>query len=231
MSDTEVIKASKKRLLLSWYIDFLFFMTLWELLVYFVDTESKAPFWLPYTAFAIIRFVSEKYIGSVGLNFLGINKDSGCVDQHIFERESKLTILLGILFILEGTKQLVRWTQFFVSQPVFGYFPDESTQIVIHVSYGILFILSGYWFLKLNVKGLFLGITIEVLNIASDALSWSLWGPVVKDMVVTRREFQGRPVSEGEIEFMQLLIPGGMLLAAVLAILAMLFTYKRFNHA
>ncbi|MCD6346199.1 MAG: hypothetical protein J7L96_02135 [Bacteroidales bacterium] len=153
------------------------------------------------------------------------------MNSKIFQRENWLTILLGVLFIIEGTKQLVRWTQIFVPQPVFGFFPNDLTQIIIHIILGISSIIAGYWFLKLNIKGLFLGVSVALINIASDSLSWKLWNPVVEKMVVARRELQGLPVRDGEVEFMQSLFPEGMLVAAVLAIIAMLFTYKRFKEA
>jgi len=44
-------------------------------------------------------------------------------------------------------------------------------------------------------------------------------------------ELQGLPVRNGEIEFMQSLFPEGMVTAASLAIIAMLFSYKRFKYA
>lgn len=229
--NTETYRASKKRLFLSWYIDFLFFMTLWGLLSYFLVMDAALPFWVPYLLFVVIRAISGKYIGSIGYMFLSINKETKTITPSIFERENWLTILLGVLLILEGTKQLVRWTQMFVSQPIFGFFPDDVTQVLVHVLLGVSSILAGYWFLKLNIKGFYLAVSVAIVNIASNALSWNLWDPVVEKMVLARRELQGLPVRDGEIEFMQSLFPEGMLLAASLAVVAMLFTWKRFKNA
>jgi len=227
--NTEIYHASKKRLLLSWYIDFLLFMTLWGLLSYFLSLDASVPFWAPYLMFLVIRAVSGNYIGSFGDLFLGIDKASNAVNSSIFDRENWLTILLGVLFILEGTKQLVRWTQMFVPQPVFGFFPDDITQVLMHVVFGISSILAGYWFLKLDIKGLYLGVFVALIHIASGVLSLGLWDPVVEKMIVARRELQGLPVRDGEVEFMQLLFPEGIFVGAGLAIIAMLFTYKRFK--
>jgi hypothetical protein len=228
---TETYQASKKRLFLSWYIDFLFFMTLWGFLSYYLGLEASVPFWVPYLLFIAIRAISGKFIGSIGYLFLGINKETKTVNPNIFNRENWLTMLLGVLLILEGTKQLVRWTQMFVSQPIFGFFPEDTTQITIYVLLGVSSILAGYWFLTLNIKGFYLAVSVAIVNIASDALSWGLWDPVVEKMVLARRELQGLPVRDGEIEFMQSLFPEGMLLASTLAVVAMLFTYKRFKNA
>jgi len=229
--DNRTYQVSKKRLFLLWYIDFLFFMTFWGLLSYFIDLVAKLPFWMPYLLFVVIRAISGKYIGSIGYLFLGIDKESKTVHPKLFERENWITILLGVLLIMEGTKQLVRWTQIFVPQPVFGFFPNDLTQVIMHIFLGIFSILAGYWFLKLNIKGLYLGVSVALLNIVSDALSWNLWDPVVENMVIARRELQGLPVRDGEIEFMKLLLPEGMLAAACLAIIMMLLTYKRLKDA
>jgi hypothetical protein len=117
------------------------------------------------------------------------------------------------------------------TQPIFGFFPEDTTQITIYVLLGVSSILAGYWFLTLNIKGFYLAVSVAIVNIASDALSWGLWDPVVEKMVLARRELQGLPVRDGEIEFMQSLFPEGMLLASTLAVVAMLFTYKRFKNA
>lgn len=229
--NTAINQASKKRLVLSWYLDFLFFMTLWGILAYFLSFEGSLPFWAPYLIFIVIRAISGKYIGSIGYLFLGIDKESGTVSQRVFERETWLTMLLGVLFVLEGTKQLVRWTQMFVPMPFFGLVPGDITQVLIHIVLGAASVLAGYWFLKLNIKGLYLGVSLALVSIVSDILSWNLWDPAVEQMVVARRELQGRPVREGEIEFMQSLSPEAMLVVAGLAIVAMLLSYKRFKNA
>ena len=231
MEENNINQASKKRLLLSWYIDFLFFMTLWGLLSFFVKLEESVPFWAPYAAFLVIRAATTKYIGSIGYSFLSIDKNGLSVSDNILRKENWLSILLGVLLILEGTKQLVRWTQMFVSQPAFGFFPDEATQIVIHLAFGALSILAGYWFLKLDIRGLFAGIGVALINLVSDGLSWNLWDPVVEQMVLKRREVQGLPVREGEVEMMQSLMPEGIVVIAIVSIIAIAITYPKFRNA
>lgn len=220
--------ASRKRILLAWYIDLLLFSVLWGLLSYYLNLEIHLPIWVQYACFVIIEVIVLKTVGSVGYVFLGINLASGAVEPDTFQRESWLTILIGVLLILEGTKQSVRWTQINVPIPAFGFFPDEFTQIAIHVAFGISTIVAGYWFLRLEIWGMYLGILLCFLSMISDALSWKLWDPVVANIVTARKEFQGRPVRDGEIEFMQQVMPEGMLIAAALLIVAMLLTYKRF---
>ena len=118
MAENTLHLASKKRRLLSLYIDFLLFMTLWGILSYYLAPDGNMPFWLPYIAFVVARTLLTKFYGSIGDSFLSIDRDSFCVDDDIYRRENWLSILLGLLFILEGTKQLVRWTQMFVAAVV-----------------------------------------------------------------------------------------------------------------
>ncbi len=98
--DNEIYHASKKRLLLSWYLDFLFFMTLWGLLSYFLGLDANVPFWVPYLIFIVIRAILGKFVGSIGHLFLEIEKETNTVNPNIFERENRLRIILGCLLIL-----------------------------------------------------------------------------------------------------------------------------------
>jgi len=222
--------ASRKRLLLSWYIDFLFFMTLWDLLTYLFRPDEVVPYWIPIVVFVVIRAVISKYIGTIGRNFMSIDKHTSIVSLNILRRENWLTIFLGVLFILEGTKHIVRWTQTLVSQPWFGFFPNEAAQIAIHIVYGLLSVLAGYWFLKLNIKGFILGVGLALLGLISYLLSWKLWDPVVEQMVLKRKEVQGLPVRDGDVEMMQALMPEGIVLATMAMLVAMLVTYSRFRN-
>lgn len=223
--ENQIYQASKKRLFLSWYIDLLLFLTLWQLLGFFTHLNDNTPFWMPYLIFIVIEFFFKKYIGSVGAFFLSIN-DFNTVNQNIYERENWLTILVGFLFVLDGTKSLVRWTQIFVPLPFFGFFIEDLFQVIMAVFLGLSSILTGYWFLKLNIKGFFLGMSMELINCISYVLSWNLWDSVAEKMVVSRRTFQGIPVKNSEIAFMQSILPEGMLVVTTIAIIAMLFTYK-----
>ena len=85
MEESSINQAPKKRLLISWYIDFLFFMSLWGLLSYFMKFEESVPFWVPYAAFPVIRALTSKFIG---YRFLSIDKSSMCVEENILRIEN-----------------------------------------------------------------------------------------------------------------------------------------------
>ena len=149
----------------------------------------------------------------------------------IHNNENWLTILIGVLLILEGTKKLVRWTQFIVPLPFFGVLVDSTTQMILNVTGGILFVLAGYMILKLKQTGLFLGIGLTIGTIASSIISWSLWDQIIPQMVEARRNLQGISVREGEVEFMQSLFPEMFLIFGVIFLIAMLLSIKRFKMA
>ncbi|NPA73844.1 MAG: hypothetical protein GXO12_03960 [Epsilonproteobacteria bacterium] len=227
--DIQTYYASKKRLFLSWYIDFILFMTLWYLISYFLGLEDNLPFWAPYSVFIIIRTILEKIFGSIGYFFLSIDKDTKEVDPNVYERENWLTMLFGTLLVLEGGKQLIRWTETLLPQPFFGHIPNETIQIGIYLLFGFAYILAGYWFFKVNIKGFYLTILLIMTNIISIVLSWNLWSVFVEKMVLARRNMQDLPVREGEIEFLQIFFPKGILAIEIFLFIALLFTYKRFR--
>ena len=227
---SDIYLVSKKRILLSWYVDLLLFLTAWELLVYFLNLQAALPFWLPFILLFITRALLSKLIGSPGLFFLSIDKDTMEVDRNISNNENWCTILIGIMSILGGCKQLVRWTEFNVIYPQFGSVPGDTIHILTQIVYGSLFILAGYWFLKLNIKGFFLSVAALSLQLISTTLSWDLWKITAFEMVIERRTAQGLPIRNGEIEFMQAYLPTAIVTTSMMVIIAMLFTYKNFKQ-
>ncbi|WP_367154510.1 hypothetical protein [Methylomonas sp. HYX-M1] len=223
-----MIIASKKRKILAIYIDLLLFLTFKELFEYFF--ESVLPFLAWIIAFGLILYMSNKFLPSPGKHFLSIEKDN-TVEPIIYENESWLTLLLGVLLILEGTKNLVRWTEFMVPMPFFGIFIDSAAQIIFSVIAGILFLLSGYLILKLKMPGLLLGIGITIVTIVSSLLSWDLWDPFITQMVEARRNFQDIPVRESEVEFMNMIYPKMIIVIEFIYLIAMILSMQRFKLA
>ena len=138
--ETQPILASKKRIFLAWYLDFILFMVFWSLLNHFLFSGRELPFWMGLFIFGLLEFVCIKFFGSIGVFFLSVD-ESHQVDPNIYKRENWLTILLGVLFILEGTKKLVRWIDLSVAHPTFGMFLDPNIQIIINILTGILFLV------------------------------------------------------------------------------------------
>lgn len=220
--------ASKKRRLLALYLDFILFMSVWGLADHFITRQFAMPLWAAVAAFTVIRATTHKRLRSPGDMMLSIGRD-GSVDARVHGQESWLTMLLGTLFVLEGTKQLVRWTQIPVPEPFFGFMPDSGVQALIDLAAGMLFIAVGWLIFKLQRSGLVLGIASAAGTIVSCLLSWSLWDATIAKMVVARRQAQGLPVGRHEIETMQAIMPEGIVLLTAVLLLMMAYAYRRFT--
>ena len=166
MEVDQLIPASKKRLVLSVYIDFLLFSALWGLGSYFLVTEGDTPFWLQLAVFSVLEAMLMWQFSSPGLYFLSIYSlkrsttlpdgpgslaiGSFVVEPAVYEEENWLTMLLGVVCILEGAKSMVRWTQWAVPIPLLGMPTEPVTFAVISSFWGVLLIYLGYAFFKLK---------------------------------------------------------------------------------
>jgi len=221
--------ASIGRRLLAWYIDYLFFAVAWVLLTYatglFVDIPG---FLLSLIIFLILRSVLGRFVVSPGSALLSID-GAGDVDRETLERESWLTLLLGVVILLSGTKQLVRWTQIEAVWPYFGFAPNPLEHVMISIVLGLLSIFAGCLILKLRRAGQLLGIFLSAVYLGSTVMSWQLWDDLVVQQIYARRAVQRLPVRAGEVEFMQALFPEALVVLAVLMIVLLLVPTRRFS--
>ena len=117
------------------------------------------------------------------------------------------TILFGVLAILNGAKALVRWTMWTPAIPFMGIQLHEATSVEVLLALGTAECLVGCVALRLRPVIVILGRIVYGVTIASTVLSWQLWPAWVERYVLARRAFQGLPVREGEVEFMQQIVP------------------------
>ena len=219
--------ASRGRQLLAWYIDFLFFASIWALAGYVANLSFGHDLLLSVLIFFPVRYFLSMFVGMPGDYLLSINPDRS-VDEDVLDQENWLTILVGLLLLLEGTKRLVRWTEFDQGFPFFGSTPDPAMQIAIGLLSGLAYILAGALILKVHRMGFWLAISLFVLEAISILLSWKLWDAAAIGVVVARREYQGLPVREREVEFMQWLLPEALLFSLVVGFVILLGNAGRF---
>ncbi len=217
--------ASRKRRLLAAYVDLLLFLIVWSLANFIV--AGHAHFVGGVIVFVVIRLLIWKLQVTPGLYFLSISRD-GVVDGEIYERESWLTMLLGTVFVLEGSKLLVNWTQGIVPEPFFGAIPGDTAQVTIDMLTGVLLVFVGFLFFKVRRLGFWLGISAMIAGLLSLAISWSLWVTAVPQIVSAGRAAQGRIPSEGELQFMQAFLPSINVVLLLCVLIAIVATYRRF---
>lgn len=221
--------ASTGRKILSWFVDYLFFAVAWTLLTYVSGQILRGgDFLFSLFVFFLLRGILGRFGSTPGRMLLSIDS-AGDVDPIIKSRESWLTMLLGVLFLLSGTKLLVRWTQIDAVWPYFGDVPGPAMHVAISILLGLAAVAAGGLILKMTRAGQILGVLVCGVHIVSAVLSWSLWDGLVEKQVHARRAFQGGPVRPGEVEFMQALFPEALIALSVLLIVFLLFPTRRFG--
>ena len=125
--------------------------------------------------------------------------------------------------MLDGLKLMVRWSQLDVAAPVFGMVETTAIKVIVLVAMGAVSVVAGAM-----VAGVLSGehglprrprLAVSALSLAT---SWPVLGQAIAQVQVARREAQGLPLREGEIEAMQSLLPAvsaGMLAVTIILLL------------
>lgn len=217
--------ASKKRRVLAFYVDFLLFsaavaLVCW-VLAKFDPSLAVAPLWMQITTFLIVEAIILKAVAwSPGHWSLGIYRatvpglgETPVVDPNIFNTQRWWTVLLGVLIALEGTKMAVRWAMWHPPVPFMGAQLDFAPSALFSVAMGGMLCTVGLFVLRCRPKAALIGMALYAIALTSGALSYELWSSWAAADVVARREYQGLPVREGEIETMRrwapMLVVGG----------------------
>ena len=149
------------------------------------------------------------------------------VDPGLLERERWWTVLAGVLFVLDGAKLMVRWTEWSRPMPFLGMAladgPSAATQVVL----GVAEAAAGIGVLRLSPAAAAGGVAMAVLVMVSTLMSWALLPDWIAHDVIGRRAVQGLPVREGEVETMQALIPPFMVVVAAIEALWMALVWTR----
>jgi hypothetical protein len=213
-------------MLLAAYVDLLLFMVAWGLANYLVGGDAH--FGAGVLAFVVIRLLTWRLQTTPGRYFLTVSRDR-LVDPNIYEHENWLTMLLGSVFVLEGSKLLVNWTQGVVPEPFFGSMPGDTAQVTIDMLSGVLLIVVGFLYFKLRMMGFWLALVATVASLSSVATSWPLLTEAVPVIVKAGRARQGRVPSEAELQFMQSFLPILTVALLLCVLVAVAATYRRFQ--
>lgn len=164
--------ASRKRMFLALYLDLILFLVVWGLVKFLVGGDAH--FGAGVIVFAVVRFATWKLSVSPGRYFLSIGRDR-MVDADIYRRESWSTMLLGAVFVLEGTKPLVNWTRGVIPEPIFGSIPGDTAQVTIDMLSGALLVFIGFLYLKLRALGFWLAIFVVVASLGRPSSAGHCW--------------------------------------------------------
>lgn len=235
---SDIFIPTKKRKILAWYIDFLFLFVIFDFIDYFLVFFSFTNLGKT-VLFLVIESILIKKSYSAGYFVLSIYRDPDLeikygkkpyliVDSTIKKTEHWLTMILGTCFILEGTKSLVRWMQGLPILPMMGFIWEGNNIIIISILYGILLVYVGISILKLERKAFWLILIVSIALLIGSTLSFHQWPEVIAKIVQIRRGIQGLAVHTGEIEFMQKIMPLGVIITSVILAGSAIIMRKRF---
>ncbi|GEM_PF-911917 len=244
---TRSMPASRGRLLLAAYLDFLIFSVMWGLFVfviYFIDPKlANQPWYVRLFIFSLLEVVLLRLnFQSPGAMMLGIrfikvrSHRAGLdriwqgriplVDLNIKNSESWFTLAVGVYFFLEGSKTLIRWTMWTPPMPVFGVQTGEAATVLLNLALGALEMYIAYEIFRLRFRALLVGIPLFTASIVSIVMSWELWDPWIAEYVTRRRDYQGLPVRPNEIETMQNFMPEFLIVGLSFSLVLLLISTK-----
>ncbi len=226
--------ASRKRRLLAVYIDYLLFAAIVAPVQWIAQSRGVHLHW----AFVIIAFgmleslLIKRFETSAGYWALGIVRrgDIPVVEPAIKRAERWWTMLLGVGLILEGAKQIVRWTEGLPPLPIFESGPDEVAFLVVS-ALGAGNIGAGLAILRCRLTGVLVGVLVFVLEGFAFALSWARIDEWLVARLSMRRELRGRgPVTAEEVADFQSIFYVTLAAGMLATVVALLFTYLRFRR-
>lgn len=208
-----VVSPSRKRQLLALYVDYLIFTAAYQPIAWVLRSMASVDNWFIAPAvFVGLRGVAWALkLLAPGQWALGIHGGQTLtVEPRILQRERWWTVAAGVLLVLEGSKNAVRWTQGLPVEPLLGLSAPEWIATTAITMFGGINIAAGLLILRTRFAGALLGIGVlgaEVLAAAVHRDGFRQWAG---QAVVARRALQGLPVRDGEIEMMQFLMATGL---------------------
>jgi hypothetical protein len=211
---------SRKRRLLALYVDYLVFSAVYQPAAWAIRSTAPVDNWLVALAvFGGLRAVAAWVLKltTPGPWALGIQAGTeATVDTRILERERWWTATAGTLLVLEGSKNLVRWTQGLPVAPLLGLSSPLWMATSAITILGGLNVIAGLLVLRTRLVGAVIGMGVLGVEALAAIVYRDDFREWAGQAVVARRTLQGLPLRQGEVEMMQTL--NGTVLPAAIAV-------------
>jgi hypothetical protein len=116
-------------------------------------------------------------------------------------------LVLGTFLMLDGLKLMVRWSQLDVAVPVFGMVETTAIKVIVLIAMGAVSVVAGAMLLAFRPMSRIAAAGSLALSSLSLAISWPVLDEAIGRVQVARRQAQGIPIREGEIESIQAMLP------------------------
>lgn len=210
--------------LMAFYLDFLTFFVVITLVAYAIGEPSFLS-WSVRTAISVGLCLMGTYFGFSLGQWLVAEMTQPC--GRGLPKAAWLNLLVGALFYLDASKHFVRWIEMDRPMPIMGIVPEGGMQIAVDIGLGLIFLLMSVLMLRLHPLGKWVSGAGLALLIVSTVVSWSQLPEAIARYVQARRDVQGLPVRDGEIEQMQALYPPFLLVSTGLLLLLVLLSYSK----
>ncbi len=225
---------SLQRRLIGVYVDYLVFSALWMPLAYGMRAQVPAlgrwsTILAAFALFEVLAFVRPG--ATPGPWALGIRRgaEGAHVGARIRARERWWTLLVGVLGLSEGAKEVVRFTQGLPPPPFMGFdLSWEQAGAVVTLS-GVLYLITGIGVLRTSTGAAAFGVALCTASLVSWLTSLEQVPAWAEARTIARRAAQGMVARPEEIAFMQKVLPGGALLAGVVSALWLFFVVRHFR--
>jgi hypothetical protein len=228
-----LIRPSRKRQLLAIYIDYLVFTAVYQPVAWTIRSSAPVDNWLVALAvFAALRSLVAwaLKLTTPGHWALGIHVGQVVlVEPSILERERWWTATAGALLVLEGSKNLVRWTQGLPVEPLLGLSSPQWLATTAITILGGLNIVAGLLVLRTRSVGAAIGMGVLGIEAVAAMVHRDDFRQWASQAVIARRTLQGLPVREGEVEMMQTLTATVLPAVIVIGVIWLLVIAMRFK--
>ena len=217
MSDASPLPASRLRRALGLYIDYLLFSSVLTLLALAASAWWPA-LGVPGLPVQVALFLALEAALLYGLRWtpafalLGIHYRAAGprlpqVEPGLAAAETRWTLLLGVLLLMDGSKTLVRWGLWQPPQPVFGWVPDATVDAVLAVASGAVMVVIGIGVLRARSALAWAGCAFYLLLLLSELLSMELRAAWAEAELVARHAWLDRPLADDRIAFARQWVP------------------------
>ncbi len=220
--DLPVLRAAR---LIALYLDFLTWSVVVGLITYALGDPSYISWAVQYAIALVLALLGGHFGLSPGrwlLARIELLLDEGGAPKAVW-----LNLLIGALFYLDASKHLVRWTLMDRPLPFMGIMPEGGMQVVFDLGFAVAFLLMAALMLRLHPLGKWVSGAGLVLLVVSTIVSWPHLPEAIARQVRARRDVQGLPLRDGEVEAFQGLYPTFQLVWAGLLLLLVLASYSR----